>query len=327
MTPAPGFSTMQTHRSASWATGPRFPPRTAVTLDAPPAIPPVLRAARLAPMLRGFFENRRGRSLYHALHGDRSDPAEVWIFCPALLEEATFALRPTVQLAEAFARDGATVFRFDYEGQGESEGDARRLGLADWTDDVVSAIEWVRRRFGPEVRINLLAQRAGALVAAEAALRGPLPVHRLLLLAPVLDGAKHFDECLRAHLTTQLACFNKVNEPRAVLKEQLQRGQFVSVLGHDVGQALASSLSGARLRPLLADFRGETDVIHLARTAGRDVSAALADLHGLPRVHLHAGPPVTFWDQAGRYWELTSDLSALVLQVAGRDAGRHGEGA
>ncbi len=67
-------------------------------------------------------------------------------------------------------------------------------------------------------------------------------------------------------------------------------------------------------------------MIHLARTVGRDVSAALADLHGLPRVHLHAGPPVTFWDQAGRYWELTADLSA---QVPGgrRDPGPQGRGA
>ena len=326
MTPGPRFSTMEIHRSASRATGTRFPSTTAVTLDAPPATVPVLRAARLAPMHRGFFENRRGKSLYHALHGDRPAPDEVWIFCPALLEEATFALRPSVQLAGAFAQDGATVLRFDYEGQGESEGDARRLGVSDWADDVTSAIDWVRQRFGAHVRVNLLALRAGALVAAEAALRGTSPVHRLVLLAPVLDGAKHFDECLRAHLTTQLACFNKVNEPRAVLKEQLQRGQFVSVLGHDVGQALAASLAGARLRPLLADFRGETDVVHLARAAGREVTAALADLHGLPRVHLHAGPPVTFWDQSGRYWELTADLSTQVRQLAAR-GGTSREGA
>ena len=144
---------------------------------------------------------------------------------------------------------------------------------------------------------------------------------RLLLIEPVLDGARYVDDCLRAHMTTQLACFNKVNDTRAVLREQLRRGEFVSVLGHEVGQRLTGPLAGLQLGRLLgAAQAAEIDLIHVPRTAGRAVPAGLTELATMPGVRLHSCDAPFFWDNTGQYWELPDELRIMSLGLTGQPA-------
>ena len=267
-------------------------------------------------MERGHFDNHRGKALYYALHGSPGGASsQVWVMCNALLEEATFAARPWVELAAALAGCGQAVLRFDYEGQGDSAGDIGAIRLQDWIDDIAAAVAFAKQRCPGEVDVNLLALRGGALLAAAAADR--VGARRLVLIEPVLDGGKYFDECLRAHMTTQLACFNKVNEPRAVLREQLQRGQRVSVLGHDLGRGLSGPLGELQLAGLLGQAAAEVDIIHVPRNRARGMPPALEELSALPRLRLHASTAPTFWDNLGCYWELSDELRAMSIAVVG----------
>jgi len=269
-------------------------------------------------MERGYFVNSRHKRLYGAMHVVNPEPQQVWVICNALLEEATFAARPCVELADAIARDGHAAFRFDYEGQGDSQGEVRQLGMADWVDDIASAAAFARARFGADVAVNLLALRAGGLLAAVAVER--INGRRLVLVEPVLDGAKYFDDCLRAHMTTQLACFNKVVETRAVLREQLRTGRSVSVLGHDIGQPLSSSIDGLELGQLLSQVRTEieVDILHVPRHPGRGMPPALTALAQRRPLRLHTCESSTFWDNLGRYWELPNELLVMSRDVVAR---------
>ena len=78
-----------------------------------PVDPPGLR--RLVPMERGFFAGGRGTSLYYALQGASATARQAWIMCNALLEEATFAARPWIEMADGLALQGHAAMRFDYD--------------------------------------------------------------------------------------------------------------------------------------------------------------------------------------------------------------------
>jgi pimeloyl-ACP methyl ester carboxylesterase len=58
--------------------------------------------------------------------------------------------------------------RFDYGGTGDSAGDGGRVSLREWTADLATAIEEVRRRSGMS-RVALVGQRLGASLAWSAA--------------------------------------------------------------------------------------------------------------------------------------------------------------
>lgn len=276
---------------------------------------PVPPRYTFGPIDRGHFTNARGRRLYRTLHRPAGTPRRLWVFCNPLLEDATFAYRVLAELANAVAASGDAVLRFDGEGQGDSEGTAERLALADWVDDTVTAVNWGRKHCGAGIETVLLSLGSGALVAARAA--AVVHATRLLLVDPVADGKAHFADCLRAHATIQLSCFNRVRESAAQLQARLRKGETVSLMGHEVGQAFAESLQEADLSALVAARGRRTDVIAVCRPTRREVDPAVASLTLHPEVRLHTCRVKSFLDPELRYWELPDALRELCVQLAG----------
>ncbi|MGE3595702.1 MAG: alpha/beta fold hydrolase [Dehalococcoidia bacterium] len=113
------------------------------------------------------------------------------VICPPLGYEGLFA-HPTLRyLAMELERAGAAVIRIDYDGTGDSAGSDHDHGRVEaWLDSIVGAAREVERAApsrGPVVFVGL---RAGALLAAHAALR-LWGIDGLVLWAPVTRG-KHF---------------------------------------------------------------------------------------------------------------------------------------
>jgi alpha/beta superfamily hydrolase len=118
---------------------------------------------------RGFFSNRRGRRLYYAFHGSPA-VTTLWVFCNPFLEEKTFAHPVYVHFARHLAGLGNAVLRFDYEGDGDSEGETVDASLGHWRDDVEDALAFATARAKPS-EVVLFGLRLGAAAAVLAAER------------------------------------------------------------------------------------------------------------------------------------------------------------
>lgn len=271
----------------------------------------------LGPMERGHVVNRRGRSLYRAFHAPTGTPRRLWVFCSALLEDATFGWRVFVELADAVAAAGDAAVRFDVEGQGDSEGEARALGLDDWIDDTLDAVAHARARFGEGLELVLVSLGSGSLVAAAAAERAG--ADRLLLIEPVVEGGRWFDKLLKGHTTMQLSCYNRLRQTPAELAAQLDRDEPVSLLGQEVGRAFAQSLRAARLLPSLTGRARRTDVIGVARAGRPGVPSEVQALGSLPGVQVHLCEVAAFLDKGLRFWELPPPLTALCLALVSEE--------
>jgi alpha/beta superfamily hydrolase len=117
------------------------------------------------------------------------------VICNPFGYEAVCAHRSVRVFAETFAAAGMPTLRFDYFGSGDSSGAIQEENLiARWCDDILSAIEFMKRITGVR-RICLIGVRLGALLAELVANRNH--VDFLVAVAPVTSGRRYIRE-LRA---------------------------------------------------------------------------------------------------------------------------------
>ena len=127
-----------------------------------------------------------GRTLfgwYHAV--DRAVLAVT--ICSPLGNESTGWHRASRHWAEAMARAGIAVLRFDYDGTGDSLGDMNDSNrLRAWTESVTDAVNWLRAASGAprQVAVGI---RLGGTLALAAAVEGA-GVDGLVLWAPFPSG-------------------------------------------------------------------------------------------------------------------------------------------
>jgi pimeloyl-ACP methyl ester carboxylesterase len=93
------------------------------------------------------------------------------------------------KLAGMLAAAGFHVLRFDYFGTGDSSGDSADGSLAQWTEDVGTAVAELREVAGIR-RISLVATRLGAVMALRATAAG-LKARDVVLWDPVVSGTDY----------------------------------------------------------------------------------------------------------------------------------------
>lgn len=257
----------------------------------------IAHARYRVPESSGFLENRRGRRLFYAVAGS-PEAQEGWIFCNPFLEEKVFAQPVYRHFARTLAARGHWVLRFDYEGDGDSEGELDDLDLAAWVDDVEDMAEAARRNFGVRA-LRLFGLRLGGAIAVSAASRvGARSVHTW---HPVARGGAYFLECLRYNLTTQLATYRRIVRDRSHLLAQLEAGEPVNILGYQVGPALAASVRRLDLVEAAQVAGCRVDVLAFARSGASDPTGAWRELQQLPNVGFRAHAVSQFWHEPRFY--------------------------
>jgi pimeloyl-ACP methyl ester carboxylesterase len=102
-------------------------------------------------------------------------------------DEAGFFTRMASGLAEA----GIASLRFDLRGHGESEGRQEDLTLSAILNDIHIALDQVREATSAQT-VSLLGASFSGGVTAYFAARGSVPLHRLVLINPLLNYKKRF---------------------------------------------------------------------------------------------------------------------------------------
>ena len=260
---------------------------------------------------RGFFTNRRGRRLFYAMHGGQNGrPA--WVFCNPFLEEKVFSHPVYINFARRLSEEGWPVLRFDYEGDGDSEGDYRKIGLREWVDDVEDAISFVRGRYSSK-SVNLFGLRLGAGIACLAAKK--IACTNLLLWEPVVDGRDYFQECLRLNLTTQLATYRKVVEDRKQLMAKLNDGKAINISGYEVGRPMADSISNMNLATQLDDIACLVHIIAFVRAGAEPVRNDMLPLTAGRKADHRVLAVHQFWNEPRFYDAEQHALTALSLDM------------
>ena len=184
---------------------------------------------------------------------DASPWRGAWLLCNPFGQEAVRSKQAYRVLAERLAREGCAVLRFDFHGTGDSPGELADQSLAGWITDLLAADGWLRSRLQNDpVPVHWFGLRLGASLAALAAGRAALRPRELLLWDPITDGAQYGHYLLKRHREEMckglginwLRLHHKTGEPEPTLPG--------SVLGFDIGPALANDLTELGEPPLAA---------------------------------------------------------------------------
>ena len=197
-----------------------------------------------------FFLPASGGQRYCLLHlppPGRSARGGI-IYVHPFTEELNKSRHVAAAQARAFAAAGYSVLQIDLFGCGDSSGDFGEARWDIWHNDLHLACAWLAQRVdGP---LTVWGLRLGALLALDFASRAPLPLARLLLWQPELDGRRVIDRFLRLRLASGMLAGGTPEAPghaRAALAES----EPVEVAGYLLAPELAHAIDGVNASTLL----------------------------------------------------------------------------
>lgn len=119
------------------------------------------------------------------------------VLCYPMGQEYMWMHRAYRQLATLFSRAGFYVLRFDYYGCGDSGGNSSEGDIAQWLDDISTAIEEMKDSSGV-TKVALAGFRLGATLSVLAS-EGRNDVDSLALWDPVVNGNDYLEELVKMH--------------------------------------------------------------------------------------------------------------------------------
>jgi exosortase A-associated hydrolase 2 len=259
-----------------------------------------------------FFFPGAGHSLFGVLHEPEARPIRgAFLFCHPLAEEKLWAHRVFVSFARQLVQHGYMVLRFDYMGNGDSEGSFEESSLSTARADVLSALDQVRGRAGV-ARVGLLGLRLGATIASLVAEECDW-IDRLILWAPIVDGNRYMQELLRTNLTTQMAIYKEIREDREALVEVMRRGGSVNVDGYEMTFPLFSEVAAVKLGTVDKRFAWPCLVTQLDRAPARpapDLQQIVSTYSDGTLVFAQEEP---FWKEIARFYNAAPNLFDVTL--------------
>jgi exosortase A-associated hydrolase 2 len=261
-----------------------------------------------------FFFKNGNYSLFAVFHAPmgttRGGP---FVFCHPFGEEKLWTHRVFVSFARQLAAEGYPVLRFDYMGNGDSDGEFSESSLETVLSDTRSAIAETLRRTGA-AQVSMLGLRFGALVACLAAEESRAAVDRLILWAPITDGARYMQDLLRINLTTQMATGKAIAQDREALVEAMRQGATVNVDGYPMALPLYSEVSAVKLASAAKHYSGPCLVSNVDRQPGRPVPD-LQQLAGqYARGTLIFAQEEPFWKEIARFYDEAPNLFGVTRE-------------
>ena len=247
------------------------------------------------------------RSLFGVLHrpAGGATVTTAFVFCHPLGEEKLWTHRVFVSYARHLAESGRPVLRFDFTGNGDSEGRFSDLSMSTLAGDLRAAIAEVRRLTGVTA-VSLLGLRLGANIAMRVA-DEESDVRRLILWSPVTDGERYMQELLRINLLTQMATYKEIRQERPDLVADMQQGRTVNVDGYDMAWPLYSSVAEFKPEAAPHAFAGPCLIVQIDKQP-----RPAADLTRLAQSYANAtvkfAQEEAFWKEIARFYQQAPNL-------------------
>jgi len=248
-----------------------------------------------------FFDGGRGR-LFGFVHLPPEDRAvrATWVFCYPFAEEKLWVHRVFVGFARRLAARGEAVLRFDYFGEGDSDGEFAQADLDSRAADVDAAIAVVRERTGGDAPLRLLGIRLGATLAASAAERAAR-CDRLVLWEPIVRGETMLQDLVRANLATQLSVYREVRTKGEEILGRSARGETFNVDGYEIVPAVVRQLQDIDLTRTTGAFEHPVLIANARRAPGPFPAEFEALAARYPRATLVSCREQPFWKEIRLY--------------------------
>jgi uncharacterized protein len=207
-----------------------------------------------------FIENREYR-LFGVLHeakrkANQNYSPRALVICNPFAEESIISHRVIVNLARCLAENGWHCFRFDYMGEGDSEGNFEDATLETRLLDIEAAVAFTSHQL-ETTQVGLLGVRFGATLAA-AACTSIEGIDPLIMIAPIVAGRPYLGQLLRSNLAFQMAAYRSIVKDREALLADLNNGKGVNVDGYLLTSRLYREM--AELELLTVQFKSHPRV-------------------------------------------------------------------
>ena len=199
------------------------------------------------------------------------------ILCSPFFEEKLWSHRVFVNFARNMARKGFAILRFDYMGQGDSEGDCEDSTIDSCLSDIDKSVEILRARTGVS-HVGLLGLRLGATLAGVSAESIP-GIDFLVLWEPVVKVEEYLQQCLRSNLTTQMATYKRIIRTRKQITDELLNGSVANIDGYLISGEFYKQASKIHLSNHDIRFSNPVQIIQISRRENLPINGDLRMLH------------------------------------------------
>lgn len=220
---------------------------------------------------RPQFLELNGRRLFALLIEPVAGYRSSVLYLPPFAEEMNRCRSHAVAQARACAARGIRTMLLDPFGTGESEGQLADARWEQWVDDGIAAGQWLASSGGHPIVV--WGVRTGALLAADIAASGRLPVSHLLFWQPVVDGKTFVNQCLRLRIASGLV--NSAEpETTETIRARLAAGEVIEVAGYPLSGPMAEAISSRRLGARTLASVPRISWLEVVGDAGRPLSPA-----------------------------------------------------
>jgi pimeloyl-ACP methyl ester carboxylesterase len=217
-----------------------------------------------------------------------------------------------VNFARDLAQRGYPVLRFDYMGNGDSDGEFEESTLETMLSDTECAIGTLRQMAVGIETVNLLGLRLGATIAALSAEQNR-DVKKLILWEPIVNGASYMREMLRINLSTQTAVYKKILYNTDALVLMMQKGKTVNVDGYEMAWPLYEQIDGINLLGRVNTCGGRVLIVQISRKDGSvsQVLERLKEKYLISQAVVSVEEP--FWKEIRQYYSKADNLYQITM--------------
>lgn len=256
-----------------------------------------------------YFKNSSGKELFGVIHYPEKQGSMGVLFCHPLFEEKLHVHRVLVDFSRLLASSGFAAMRFDYYGDGDSEGEFEESTVESRLIDISSALKFFEHKTCIQ-RVALLGIRFGATLAAILAEKEG-GVDALMLWAPVLKGYNYIQQLLRINLAEQVVVHRKVLYTRQELVKGLNEGRKINVEGYEISKELYEQISIVDLLARDRYFGRKTALVQFCKNPTEndpdmEMLKVLYSRNGEAELIKSSDPP--FWEDMKYYPAFTTDL-------------------
>lgn len=237
---------------------------------------------------------------------DKASKREGFVFCDGFGEEKLWSQRIMVAFATLLAKKGYPVLRFDYMGNGESEGAFEESTLTTMISDTRCAIQMLLRIAPGIQKVNLLGLRLGALIAALVAEKEN-NIGKLVLWAPVINGNEYIKELFRVNFATQLIIYKKIEYNSIKLIELLKSGKTVNVDGYEMSYTLFDEIRKNDLFSIRFPGHVSVFISEISKTNKVKLDAKKL-IEKNPSLTLQIAEDIPFWQESKYILKTAKDL-------------------
>ncbi len=257
-----------------------------------------------------FFQNGHYKLFGFLHHPIKVKASKALILCPPFGEEKQESHRVLVNLAKKLSENGVMVFRFDYFGTGDSEGEWQQATVNNWISDIFAAINFLTANYSVAA-LGLFGLRFGGTLAALAAEKDS-SVNFVILWDPIVNVEAYLYKCLRSNLAAQMVLYHQVKFNREQLISKLKEGEKINLDGYLLTNELYESAKNIHLLKDLREFGGDSLTVQFS---GKD-SRPDKDLLMLHSIYLNRNPKSAFmtlpthpfWNESFKFYSDSPDL-------------------